>query len=208
HSVEVIYPASGQVYFERLRRASSFHDRTTLVPRPVRGDGEITVTRRGSVQLFACPLEHGVECYGYRLREDDGRRMLPERLEAAGVRGPAIGELMRQGTIRIEGRTIALDEVSEPKPGQSFAVVMDTRPCAGASRLALGADLLVCEATYLSSEAHEAHEHFNMTAEQAARLASAGGVRRLVLTHFSQRYLSTEPFAVEAAALHDNVIVA
>src|SRR5882724_9138718 len=50
-----------------------------------------------SVRLFACPLEHGVDCYGYRLQEDDSRRMLPERLEAAGVRGPAIGELMRQG---------------------------------------------------------------------------------------------------------------
>src|SRR5438477_371599 len=84
---------------------------------------------------LACPLEHGVDCYGYRLQEDEGRRMLPERLEAAGVRGPAVGALMRQGTISIEGRTIALDEMSEPKPGQSFAVVMDTRPCAGASRL-------------------------------------------------------------------------
>ncbi|MBI1917078.1 MAG: ribonuclease Z [Planctomycetes bacterium] len=208
HPVEVVYPASGQVYFERLRRASIFHDRATLVPRPVRGEGEIAVTRRDDVRLFACPLEHGVDCYGYRLQEDDGRRMLPERLEAAGVRGPAIGELIRQGTITVEGRTVSLNEVSEPKPGQSFAVVMDTRPCAGASRLALGADLLVCESTYLSSEAREAHVYCHMTAEQAAQLASAGGVRRLVLTHFSQRYLSLEPFAVEASAIHDDVVVA
>src|SRR3954454_15545672 len=35
HPVEVIYPASGQVYFERLRHASAFWERATLLPRPV-----------------------------------------------------------------------------------------------------------------------------------------------------------------------------
>src|SRR5579863_2245519 len=91
HPVEVTYPASGQVYFERLRHASLFYDRSNLVPRPISGQETIEVTRRGSVALSACPLEHGVDCYGYRLQEDDGRRMLPQRLEAAGVRGPMVG---------------------------------------------------------------------------------------------------------------------
>ena len=33
-------------------------------------------------------------------------------------------------------------------------------------------------------------------------------VRRLVLTHFSQRYQSTDPFYDEAHAIHDDVVVA
>src|SRR3954468_19587528 len=54
HPVEVIYPQSGQVYFERLRHASSFHEVATLVPRPVRvgPDGEVEVFRRGSIRLL------------------------------------------------------------------------------------------------------------------------------------------------------------
>src|SRR5438067_7420841 len=55
HPVEVIYPASGQVYFDRLRQASLFFERAELVPRPVQG-GEIEVLRRGTVRLSACPL--------------------------------------------------------------------------------------------------------------------------------------------------------
>jgi ribonuclease Z len=208
HPVEVIYPASGQVYFERLRHASLFHDRTNLVPRPVSGQGTIEVTRRGSLTLSACPLEHGVDCYGYRLQEDDGRRMLAERLESAGVRGPLVGELMRRGQVSVGGRTVTLDEMSEARPGQSFAVVMDTRPCAGAERLVAGTDLLVCESTYQASETQEAHDHFHMTAAQAALLARTGGARRLVLTHFSQRYTSLEGFAAEASAIHGDVVVA
>jgi ribonuclease Z len=208
HPVEVIYPASGQVYFERLRHASIFHDQGNLVPRPVPTGEEVEVGCYGKMRLTACALEHGVDCQGYRLQEDDGRRMIPERLEQAGVRGPAVGELQRRGVVRVGERTVRLEDVSTRRPGQSFALVMDTRPCAGAQRLARGADLLVCEATYLSSEGQDAHDHYHMTAEQAATLAQNAGVRRLALTHFSQRYSDTAPFAREATAIHGDVVVA
>jgi ribonuclease Z len=208
--VEVIYPRSGQPFFERLRHASHFHEVAELIPRPsqARPGEAVEVCRLGKQRLLIRPLEHGVECQGYRLQEDDGRRMIPERLELAGVRGPAVGQLQRQGSITINGRTVRLEDVSEGKPGQSFALVMDTRPCPGAEALAQGADMLVCEATYLDSELEDARAHYHMTAAQAARMAAAAGVRRLVLTHFSQRYLTLEGFQTEASALHPDVVVA
>jgi ribonuclease Z len=210
HPVEVLYPASGQVFFERLRHASIFYETATLVPRPVSASAgaEVEVCRAGCVRILARALEHGVDCQGYRVQEDDGRRMLPEKLAEAGVRGPAVGALLRAGRLEMAGRTVRLEDVSEPRPGQAFALVMDTRPCAGAEGLARGVDLLVCESTYLQSEAREAHDHFHMTAGQAAELARAGGVRRLALTHFSQRYEGEEEFRREAAALHPDVVAA
>ena len=210
HPVEVVYPASGQVYFERLRHASIFYDTAEIAPRPVAASPgeEVEAVRAGTVRLLARALEHGVDCQGYRLQEYDGRRMLPERLDEAGVRGPAIRALQKAGQIEIGPRTVRLDEVSVPRPGQSFALVMDTRPCAGATALAHGADLLVCESTYLEAEAQEAHDHFHMTAAGAARLGCEAGARRLALTHFSQRYLEREDFAREASALHPDVVVA
>ncbi len=210
HPVEVIYPRSGQVFFERLRHASIFYDAATIVPRPVEGGSgeEIDVGRRGSVRLVARALEHGVNCYGYRLQEDDSRRMLPELLDKAGVRGPAVGLLQRKGEITVGERTVRLEDVSVARPGQGFAFVMDTRPCEGATRLAEGADLLVCESTYLGAESQEAHDHFHMTAVDAATLARTAGVRRLALTHFSQRYGAGAQFAEEAAAIHPDTIAA
>jgi ribonuclease Z len=207
HPVEVVFPHSGQAFFERLRHASAFYETATLVPRPVRARGgeAVEVCRAGKVRILARALEHGIDCQGYRVQEDDGRRMLPERLEAAGVRGPAVGELMRKGRLEVGGREVRLEEVSEPRPGQAVAVVMDTRPCAGAQDLARGADLLVCESTYQQAEAAEAHDHFHMTAAGAAELASGAGVRRLALTHFSQRYDDSDAFRREAAALHPDV---
>lgn len=208
--ITVVYPSSGQVFFERLRHASAFHEVATLVPLPVTArPGDLTeVLRAGSFRLLTARLEHGIDCQGYRLLEDDGRRMLPQRLEAAGVRGPAIRELMTKGALEVGGKSVRLDEVSEHRAGQSFALVMDTRPCPGAQALAQGADLLVSEATYLQSEATEAHDHFHMTARDAAELARTAGARRLALTHFSQRYDCLDDFRSEAQAIHTDTVVA
>jgi ribonuclease Z len=212
HEVQVFFPQSGLVYYERLRHASIFHDMAQIVPRPFtpgpsRGE-EIVLCEMPEARLVAQALDHRVDCYGYRLQERDGRRMLPERLKAAGLRGALIGELVERGSVEVDGRTVRIEDVSEARPGQRFALVMDTRPCPGARALSEGADLLVCESTYLSSEEREAHEHYHMTAAQAAELAREGGVRRLVLTHFSQRYGSASLFQQEAAAIHGDVVAA
>ena len=134
--------------------------------------------------------------------------MLPERCEALGVRGRAIGELQKKGVVEIDGKKIVVDDVSLPKPGQAVAFVMDTRPCAAAVELSRDTDMLICESTYLSSEAQEAHDHGHMTAADAARIAKEAGARRLILTHFSQRYQSTDPFVDEARAIHADALCA
>ncbi|MCS6914952.1 MAG: ribonuclease Z [Myxococcales bacterium] len=210
HPVMVFYPRSGQIYFDRLRHACIFHDRAQIVPRPLAGpaDADLVAAELPQAVLIARALDHRVDCYGYRLVERDGRRMLPERLAALGLRGARIGELVARGQVEEGGRTVRLEEVSVPRPGQRFAFVMDTRPCVGAEALADQADLLVCESTYLSSEERLAHDYYHMTAAQAGQLARRAGVRRLVLTHFSERYPHGGPLREEAAAFHDDVLAA
>ncbi|HET6989170.1 MAG TPA: ribonuclease Z [Kribbella sp.] len=198
HPVRAHYPASGQKYFTRLRYAASFFERAELLEEPVEQDGLLSVGPFG--QLWARRLEHSVESFGYQLIEPDGRRMLPDRLAALGVAGPAIGRLQQAGTLDVDGRTVRIEDVSEPRPGQRFAFIMDTRLCENVLRLAEGADMLVIESTYLSTETELARRFGHLTARQAARVAQESGVRKLVLTHFSQRYLDPGRFHEEAAA--------
>lgn len=204
HQIPIHYPASGQVYFERLRHASIFLDKAKIAPSPMSTEGRIASTP--AFTLEARRLEHTVESWGYRLVEPDGRRMLPEKLAEHGIRGPMVRNLIEQGSISIDGRTVGVEEVSEARPGQVFAFIMDTRFCAAAVGLAAGADLVVAESTYLSEQQQEATERGHMTAQDAARIAKEAGARRLVLTHFSQRYPSVEPFIEEATAIHGDVV--
>jgi ribonuclease Z len=184
--VHAYYPASGAEYFARLRHATPFHEVATLVEVPIDTDGDVVTSP--AFTLSARRLDHRIEAFGYRLVEPDGRRMLPDRLAAAGVRGPDVGRLQRAGELEVGGRTVRLEEVSEPRRGQRFAFVMDTRLCPAVSELADGADLLVIESTYLDEDVELADEYGHLTVGQAARVAADAGVRTVVLTHFSRRY--------------------
>ncbi len=206
HPVHAYYPASGQVFFERLRHATAFHETADLRPHPIAAAGPLDAPG-APFALEAIRLSHPVESFGYRLTEPDGRRLVPERLAALGVRGPDVGRLQREGRLELDGRTVTLAEVSEEKPGQRFAFVMDTRLCEGVQALAEGADLLVIEATFLAADGHLAEEHGHLTATQAAKAAAAAGVRTLVLTHFSQRYPDLEAHLAEAREHFDGDVV-
>ncbi|MEV4602742.1 ribonuclease Z [Amycolatopsis sp. NPDC049253] len=196
------YPASGQAFFERLRYSTVYHERAEVVPRPVLADGWTD----GPMSAHA--LDHRIDCFGYRYTEPDGLRMLPDRLAAAGVRGPDISRLRREGSLEVDGRTVHLADVSEPKPGQVVAFVMDTRPCAGALDCARDADLLVAESTFRDADADIAARYGHLTSTDAGRLAAEAGVRKLVLTHFSQRYpyAEADAFGEEAAEVFDGEI--
>jgi ribonuclease Z len=207
HPVEACYPAENQEFFERLRHASLFRDTLTLRERPVHGGGPVTDTP--AFRLEARALSHLVPTFGYRLVEPDGRRMLRRELAASGVTGPDIGRLQREGRLAVGGRVVTLEQVSEPRRGQRFAFVMDTRLCDAAFELADGADMLVCESTFADADATLARDYGHLTAGQAGRIAAESGARLLVLTHISQRYEATpaSQLVEDAAAAFGGEIV-
>jgi ribonuclease Z len=195
HDVTAHYPRSGQRFFDRLRYATAYRETVRLIEAPVDGEGG-TLAATPSYTLDARRLSHPVESYGYRLVEPDGRRMLPERLAERGIKGPDIGRIQREGVVG----DVTLDDVSEPRRGQRFAFVMDTRLCDGVYALADAADMLVIESTFLDEDVRLAVDHGHLTAGQAASVARDCGVRHLVLTHFSQRYSEPAEFERQARA--------
>jgi ribonuclease Z len=206
HPIDLFYPASGQEYIDRLRTASIFFDVTDIRCHPVTEDGVVLSTH--AFDLVARRLDHGVDSVGYQLVEPDGRRMVPELLSQFGVVGPRVSELQRVGHIDIDGVRVSLHDVSEPRPGQRFAFVMDTRMCANAVVLAERADLLVCESTFAAADEELAASYGHLTSTQAGEIARNAQVRQLLITHFSQRYEDTSVLLAEAAAVFPNVIAA
>lgn len=203
--VEVYFPAENADTFDHLTNASIGRRTIAVVPRP---SGEGLLSTSPPLQVSARRLDHSVPTLGWRLEEPPGRTMLPARLEAAGVHGPDIGRLQREGRITTPDGTVRLEDVSVARPGQAVAFVMDTRLCDAAVALAEGVDLLVCESTFLAEDQDLATAYAHMTAAQAAWLARESGARRLVLTHFSQRYTDPARFAAEAAAIFPDAVVA
>ncbi len=205
HPVSIIYPSTGRHFLHRLLQAAIFHNRLTVHEFPVSEPG--TILSRSGFDLNTLPLEHGVDTWGYRLQERDARTLLPAKIPD-DVTGPAMGLLKTQGWVDSQKGKIYLQDVSLLKPGQSFALVMDTRMCANAVALALDADLLLSEATYLETESQQAASYKHLTAAQAGRLAAQAGALNLILAHYSQRYSSLRPFSEQAGEYHPRVIAA
>lgn len=205
HPISLIYPSSGRHYLQRLMQAAIFHNRITVQEYPTNEPG--IILSRSGFDLSTLPLEHGVDTWGYRLQEPDTSTLLPSKIPE-DVTGPALGRLKRHGWVKSASGIIELKDVSAPKHGQSFALVMDTKPCPNAERLAQGVDLLLSEATYLDTEVQQAANYKHMTAAQAGQLAATAKAHTLVLAHYSQRYTSLGPFTEQAGRHHSCVIAA
>jgi ribonuclease Z len=204
HTVQIFYPASGQKYLDNLKNASIYHNVAAIEEIPIQNEGVILSAENYKIE--ARKLDHTVESWGYRLTENDSFTMLPEKLAEFGVKGRDIGKLKKDGVIEIDGKIVKVEDCGTFKKGQVFAFVMDTRICPNTFRLAENADLLVCESTYLKSEKTDAIKNGHLTAKQAAEIAKKSNVKSLILTHFSQRYLSIKEFLSEAKEVFPNSI--
>ena len=97
-----------------------------------------------------------------------------------------------------KGKTVTPEQATIMVKGKKLAYVIDTRFCQNAIKLAEDADLLLCEATFADALQDKAEEYKHMTAQQAGQLAKRAGAKRLVLTHFSQRYKDVAELEHEA----------
>ncbi len=149
-----------------------------------------------SVSAFR--LKHSVKCYGYALREEDRIRFVKERCKKQGMKGKMFAEILKKGHIKINGKDIKVGEITYTEKGRKIVYASDTRPAATTVAAAIGADILIHEATYGSELKDLAVERQHSTAEEAAGIALKAGVKRLVMVHISARYKSPAKLEGEA----------
>ena len=206
HDVHCYYPASGKVYFDRLRYGTIYHNQVNVIEHPVEKNG--LVHEDDAFRIEATFLDHGVDNLAWRITEPDTIKFDKEKLAAKGVRGPDVRTLEAKGSITADGKTVSLEEVSHVRKGDIFVAVIDTRICPQAIDIAHDATILLSESTYLEEHRELAHKHKHMTAKQAAEIAKKAGASKLILTHFSARYRDLDPFLEEARAIFPNTDVA
>lgn len=206
HPIHCYYPASGKKYFDRLRFGTIYHEMIHVIEHPVSEEG--LVHDDGRFRIDAVFLDHGIDNIGWRITEPNTRKYDANALASHNLHGLMIKELISNGEITVGGRRITLDDVSHIRQGDRIAVVIDTRFCQQAIEIARGAQILLCESTYLEEHHDLAHDHYHLTAKQAATIAELAGAHQLILTHFSARYQNLEPFEQEAKSVFPRVWIA
>jgi len=153
--------------------------------------------------LSAFPTEHRINSQGYRFSLRRAGRFHPELAEQLHVPKSFWGTLQHGSAVCLpDGRIIKPEQImGEARKGIEVVISGDTAPCANLREAARDADLLICDATYGSDEYRQQAEEFgHSTFSGAAALAAEAGVRRLLLTHFSQIMEQPEKFLPNALA--------
>jgi len=150
-------------------------------------------------------VDHSVPCIGYAWYEKDKTRIDMATCRKFGLKeGPLIGKLTHGQEVTINGTIIKPNDVLYKVAGKKIAIIPDTQTTADLIEIARFADVLICEATYSSDHEEKAREFKHMTGAQAAHVATTAEVKRLILTHFSQRYPTIQPTLDEARAIFPN----
>jgi ribonuclease Z len=186
-------------YFTPLAFPLHFHTVNAQNPEMIYED------RHLSVSCF--PLKHRIPSWGYLFREkrkplnirkdmiDFYRipvREIPVIKSGADFRTPA-GEIIPNNRLTLP-----------PAPQRSYAYCSDTVFMENLPEIVRGVSLLYHEATFGNDAGQKAKETFHSTAEDAARIAKAACVKRLIIGHFSARYRDISPLLNEARSIFEN----
>ena len=159
--------------------------------------------------LEALALQHTAPCLAFSFIEKDKRNIDIDYVRKFGlVKDPLLGELQRGRDIVYKGKKIKVEDATVIKKGKKITYITDTLYTKNCLKAARNADLLICEATFGKDLEGKAMKYQHLTAEQSALLAMRANVKRLVLTHFSQRYRSTKLLEKEAKKIFQNTVCA
>lgn len=160
-----------------------------------------------SIEVFAFPLKHRAECYGYLFQEKEKMPNIDkEKIKEYGLSLEEILAAKRGEDVKRGGEILANTELTlPPEKLASYAFCTDTQYIPRLADWIKGVRLLYHEATFTNKHIQRAKATGHSTAEQAALIAKAGEVDQLILGHFSSRYKDTSPILEEAKPFFENV---
>lgn len=142
-------------------------------------------------------LKHDVPCLAYSFKEKDTLKINTEYTKKFGLtQHPLLGELQRGKSVKYQGNKIDVKKATIIKPGKKVSIVLDTLFDSSIIKFVENSDLLICDSTW--DHKTENTRGFHMTNIDAANVAKKSKSKRLVLTHFSQRYKSVDKIIKDA----------
>jgi len=153
-----------------------------------------------SISIEAFPLEHRIECYGFKFQEKPlQKNIIAEKIEAYSLDFKEIVRAKNGEDIQRDGEIIPNSELThEARAPKSYAYCTDTIALESILPIISNVDLLYHEATFMHDAVERAAITYHTTTIQAAELAKKAQVKKLIIGHFSAKYKDLEPLLVEA----------
>ena len=156
------------------------------------------------ITIETIPLRHKIHCLGFLFKEKQKPRKISKEKLKPGMMLQHIAALKTgldifddKGSLLYKNEEYTLS----PKHSYSYAYCSDTSFQEEIIEQIQGIDLLYHEATFMEEEKSKAKETYHSTALEAAHIARAAGVKKLLIGHFSARYRELDNLLQEAQSL-------
>ncbi|MBI2508248.1 ribonuclease Z [Candidatus Woesearchaeota archaeon] len=164
---------------------------------------------KNSFTLEAAQLNHIIPCLAYSFKEKDRRKINLNYLKKFDLtQHPLLGDLQKGKNIVYKGKKILASKATNVIPGKKITIIMDTAPANSAVKIAKNSDILIAESTWSKDLEKFVMKRKHLTAEIAAKMAKQANAKKLILTHFSQRYNDIDQLEMEAKKVFKNTILA
>ena len=164
-----------------------------------------------SMEVYTIPLKHRVPTAGFLFVEKPKKpHIRRDACEFYGVPVWKMNEIKAGANfITPEGELIPHEKLTRPaaKP-KKYAYCADTAYHESIIPIIEGVDLLYHEATFTQKDIARARETLHSSAAQAATIAQAAQVKKLLLGHFSARYPNEQVLLDEARSIFPNTELA
>ncbi|QRX62957.1 ribonuclease Z [Dysgonomonadaceae bacterium zrk40] len=164
-----------------------------------------------NIRISSFPLKHRVHTNGFLFEEKEApNHIIREMINYYSIPVKEITAI-KEGAdfVSGDGTVIPNRILTRPSaPPRRYAYCSDTAYAPEIIPIIEGVDLLYHEATFAESEFNRAVETYHSTARQAAEIAVAAGVKKLVIGHFSSRYNELGTLLNEARVLFPEVDLA
>ena len=156
------------------------------------------------IKVSSFPVKHKIPTTGFLISAGSGKRkIIKEAIEFYGV-----PKQLRAGIkdglsyTNEEGKVIDNDLLTtKPEPLRKYAFCADTSYLPDLKKILFGVNMIYHEASFMKEDQKRAKEHQHSTADQAAPLARDCEVGRLLIGHFSNKYINLSDVVNEAKAI-------
>jgi ribonuclease Z len=155
-------------------------------------------------------MDHGIPTNAYNFVIKDKLRIDKTKLKKCKIpEGPLLKNLKEGKDIVCNGKKYKAKDLTYLEKGKKISFVLDTKFNDKIEKFVKEADFFICESSFGSDLKDLAKEHLHMTAEQAGIIAKKAKVKKLILTHISQRYDPNLKFLLNDAKKNfKNVVIA
>lgn len=175
---------------------------------PIEPNEEKLLFEDKRVEVHCFPLKHSIAVSGFLFKEKPkDRNIIRSKIEQYNIPLFEINKIKKGADFISEtGEVISnADLTLNPPKGLSYAFCTDTAFMEKTAGFVNEVDVLYHESTFLQADIKRARKTSHSTAQQAAKVAQAANVRKLLLGHFSARYDDNSLFEKEAEIIFENV---